>query len=514
MLKVGASGLALGARQGLALTRHPKVLTSKIYVINPDRLHMAVQTASAPDATTEDAQSISQKIAEFAAGLTPEAIPEVVRERAKLHVLDVVGAALAATRFDFSQHALAGICNIAEGGNNSVIGMNVRLPMRDAVLMNGILAHGLDYDDTHPGAIVHPTSSAFPCALGVAEKRDAPGADLLVAYILGVEVATRLGVAAAGTMHTNGFHTTGISGHFGCAVAAGKLFHLSAQRLQYAQGFAGSTASGISEHRADGAWNKRLHPAWAGVGGITAAALASGGFIGTRKIYEGADGIFRSHTGTRFSEVDMGAMTHNLGTEWLLDEVAIKPYPICHLLHACADAALAIRRKHDVKSEDIVKVRALLHPETFHYIAEPPEMRRRPVSDYMAKFSVQFVLAACFVRGKFGFAELETEALNDTAILALAQKVYHEADPDSAFPKYFSGGVVVTTRDGRELVHMEQINRGAGERALSAEDISEKFFDNASLVISKLQAERIRTAVLTLDRHSTRDLTRVLTLKC
>jgi 2-methylcitrate dehydratase PrpD len=468
---------------------------------------------AAGDAPAMPALSISQQIAEFAAGLTPEAIPEAVRECAKLHVLDVIGTALAATRFDFAQHALAGISNLAEAGNNSVIGMRVKLPMRDAVLMNGILAHGLDYDDTHPGAIVHPTSSAFPCALGVAENRNASGADLLVAYILGVEIATRLGIAAKGTMHTQGFHTTGIAGHFGCAVAAGKLFNLSPQRLQYAQGFAGSTASAISEHRADGAWNKRLHPGWAGVGGITAAGLASGGFVGTRKIYEGDDGIFRSHTGTRFNEVDMGAMTRNLGQEWMINEVAIKPFPICHLLHACADAALAIRRKHNIKPDDIVKVRALLHPETFHYVAEPPEMRRRPVSDYMAKFSVQFVVAACFVRGKFGFAELETEALNDAEILALAQRVHHEADPDSAFPKYFSGGVVVTTRDGRELVHMEKINRGAGERALSAADICEKFFDNATLVISKPQAARIRAAVLDLDHHSTRDLSRVLTLE-
>lgn len=476
---------------------------------------MPAQTAAsaAPAAAISAAQPISQQIAEFAANLTSEAVPASVRETAKLHVLDVCGTALAATRFDFAQHALAGISNIAEAGDNTVIGMSVRLPMRDAVLMNGILAHGLDYDDTHPGAIVHPSASAFPCALGVAEKRDASGADLLLAYMLGVEIATRLGVAAKGTMHTQGFHTTGIAGHFGCAVAAGKLFNLSPQRLQYAQGFAGSTASAISEHRADGAWNKRLHPAWAGVGGITAAGLASGGFVGTGKIYEGADGIFRSHTGTRFNEVDMDAMTRGLGEEWLLKEVAVKPFPICHLLHACADSALAIRRKHNVKPEDIVKVRALLHPETFHYIAEPPEMRRRPVSDYMAKFSVQFVLAACFVRGKFGFAELEADALNDPQILALAQKVHHEADPDSAFPKYFSGGVIVTTRDGREFVHMEKVNRGAGERALSAQDISEKFYDNATLVISKPQAIRIRDAVLDMDRQPARALARALALK-
>jgi len=158
---------------------------------------MPAQTAPETAATAATSlQSISQQIAAFAANLTPEAVPAAVRENAKLHVLDVVGTALAATRFDFAQHALAGISNIAEAGKNSVIGMNVRLPMRDAVLLNGILAHGLDFDDTHPGAIVHPTASAFPCALGLAEQRDASGADLLLAYILGVEIATRLGVAA------------------------------------------------------------------------------------------------------------------------------------------------------------------------------------------------------------------------------------------------------------------------------------------------------------------------------
>ena len=460
------------------------------------------------DSTSQS--SVSQHIAEFAASVTSESVPARVRERAKLHMLDVIGTALAATRFDFSHRALAGLLALGENGTHTVIGMPVRLALRDAVLLNGILAHGLDYDDTHPGAIVHPSSSAFPCALGVAEKIDARGADLLTAYILAVELATRVGLTAAGAMHTSGFHTTGIAGHFGCAIAAGKLFGLDVDGLARAQGLAGSTASALSEHRADGAWNKRMHPGWAGVGGITAASLARGGFVGTRRIYEGNDGLFRSHTGARFDGLDLATMTRGLGEQWMIEDVAIKPFPICHLLHACADAALALKRKHDLEPGDIAKVRALLHPETFHYVCEPAEMRRRPVSDYMAKFSVQFVVAACFVRGKFGFAELEPEALNDPGILALAQRVSHEADPESQFPKFFSGGVVVTTRDGRELVHMEKINRGAGERALTGDEISDKFMDNTELVLSRDRASRIRDLVLDLDRHGARELAAVV----
>lgn len=473
---------------------------------------MSVQPLHIPEpATTPAVQpSISQHIAEFAANLSYKAIPKATRENAKYHILDVIGTALAATRFDFAQHALSGLLSVAEGGNNSIIGMGVKLPLRDAALLNGILAHGLDYDDTHPGAIVHPTGSAFPCSLALGEHVDASGKALLTAYALGVEISTRVGVAAHGLMHAMGYHTTGIAGHFGCAVAAGKLFNLSPAKLALAQGLAGSTTSAMSEHRADGAWNKRMHPGWAAVGGITAASLARGGFVGTRRIYEGPDGLFRSHTGGKLAEVDLAAMTGALGDKWYLDEVAIKPYPICHLLHACADAALALKRKHNLQPADIAKVRALLHPDTFHYVCEPAEMRRKPVSDYMAKFSVQFVAAACFVRGKFGFAELETDALNDAQILALAQRVSHDADPESQFPKYFSGGVVVTTRDGRELVHMEKINRGAGERALTGDEIAAKFMENAQLVISRPRAERLRDAVLDLEKLSARELGRLL----
>lgn len=464
--------------------------------------------ATAPQAA--DNPSISQQIAGFAANLTWKQISKATREHAKYHILDVIGTALAATRFDFAQHALSGLLGIVEGGKNSVIGMGAKLPLRDAALLNGILAHGLDYDDTHPGAIVHPSGSAFPCTLALGEHLDVSGKELLTAYALGVEIATRVGLAAHGLMHAMGYHTTGIAGHFGCAVAAGKLFNLSPAKLALAQGLAGSTSSAVSEHRADGAWNKRMHPGWAAVGGITAASLARGGFVGTRHIYEGPDGLFRSHTGGKLAEVDLAVMTGALGEQWHLDDVAIKPYPICHLLHACADAALALKRKHNLQPADIAKVRALLHPDTFHYVCEPADMRRKPVSDYMAKFSVQFVVAACFVRGKFGFAELEADALNDAKILELAQRVSHDTDPESQFPKFFSGGVVVTTRDGRDLVHMEKINRGAGERALTGDEIAAKFMENAELVISSPRAERIREAVLDMEKYSARELGRLL----
>ena len=112
-----------------------------------------------------------------------------------------------------------------------------------------------------------------------------------------------------------------------------------------------------------------------------------------------------------------------------------------------------------------------LPPDTIPIVTEPVANKLRPTSDYDAKFSIQFIVAACIARGRFTLAELEDEALKDPVILGLADKVVAEADPDMPFPKYFSGGVVITTTDGRELVHQERINRGAGERALMVQEL-------------------------------------------
>ncbi len=457
-----------------------------------------------------EAPALSRTIAEFVQDVDYSSLPQRLRDFARWHILDVVGTALAATKFEFAQRALNGLAAMADGGSVSVIGMGAKLPLKDAVIMNGILAHGLDYDDTHPGGPVHPSSSAFPCALGLAEFLDRSGQDLLTAYLIAVEISTRFGIATNGAFLKSGYHTTGVAGHMGCALGAGHLMRLNAEQLVYAQGLAGSTASALAEHRADGAWNKRFHPGWAGAGAITAASLARSGFLGTRKIYEGQDGLFRSHAGTHLSLVKPDALVEGLGTTWRAEEVAIKPYPVCHMLHACIDSVLALKREHQIKVDDIAEVRALLHPAVFHSVCENPELRRRPASDYIAKFSVYYTLGAALVRGRCGFAELEDEALGDPAILALAARVTYDADPDSLYPEYFSGGAVITLKNGTTLKHVDKINRGAGERALSGDEISAKFIENAELVTTPARARELRDIVLDLEQHTARELAQAL----
>lgn len=471
---------------------------------------MSVREPIAEPVGVDVGATVSQQLASFAVNLEHAAIPPDVRERAKYLILDAVGIALASATYPFAARIFDGIYALSGDGSSSVVGMAARLPLRDAVLMNGALVHGLDFDDTHMGAIVHATASAFPTALGVAEHVEASGMALLTAYVLGMETATRIGLAANTGFHHVGFHPTGVVAHFSSAMVAGTLMGLSVEELATAQGIAGSTAAASQEFLSEGAWNKRLHPGWAGAAGITAASLAQHGFVAPSEPYEGRYGLFNSYLGPLAEDVDYGALTAGLGETWELCNEAIKPYPVCHFTHAIADAALELRRRHTLQPQDVVRIRALIPEPTIALISEPVAAKKRPSSDFDAKFSTQFIAAAALVRGKFGLAELREDALTDPEILALADKVECEADPDSSFPTYFSGGLVVTTKDGRELVHHEPVNRGGGDRALTGAEIAAKFRENAALALPPERIVSIEEAVLGLDQAPARVLAAAL----
>ncbi|MET0589369.1 MAG: MmgE/PrpD family protein [Novosphingobium sp.] len=436
----------------------------------------------------------ARTIAQFAATTRLSDVPIAVVQRAKLHILDALGLGLASNAYEYGQKSVAGIAAMGPGGTCSVIGRSERMEMRDAALANGILIHGLDFDDTHLASIIHPTCTALPAGLALGESLGISGTALLEAFLVGAETGIRIGGAVDGGFHHVGYHATGVVSHFASAVTAGKLLGLSEDQITSAQGITGSTASGIQVFLEEGAWTKRFHPGWGAVAGITAAYLARADFKGPSRPYEGKFGLFATHLHDR---AKVEELTDGLGTDWRFGDTALKPYPVCHFVHGCADAAIELH--HEIGGAQIASVKAYLPQPTLHIIAEPAEAKQRPTTDYEAKFSAQFVTAYCLLRGRFGLPDLQPAALADAEVLALSQKVTCLEDPDAAFPTYFSGGVDVILADGRVLKRHIRVNSGAGERAMTPETASEKFLASASLAIPVAQAERIRDAVLRLE---------------
>jgi 2-methylcitrate dehydratase PrpD len=460
----------------------------------------AVKPALARVEQAQEPAPIARTLAQFVSDLGFDDIPQAVRERAKHLILDAVGIAYASTQHEFAHRSLSAVTELSGGtGDAPVIGQSVRLQVRDAMLMNAILVHGLDFDDTHANGVLHTTASCFPCSLGTAARAGLGGRELLGAFVAGTEVAARLGSVARGGFHQVGFHPTGLVGSFACTLIAGRLFGLNAAQLAMAQGIALSVASGSLEFLQDGAWTKRMHPGWAAAAGYTAATLARHGFQGPRAPYEGRFGLFNSYLGPLSKDCDLGLATAGLGESWELARVSVKPIPACHFTHGCSDAAALLHARHGLKAADIRSVRALVPKEVVKTVCEPVATKKRPQNSYDAQFSIPYIVATALARGSFGLEHLEPAALADAEVLALAERVEYEIDPASPFPKYYSGEVVVTTRDGRELRQREEINRGAAERPITNAEIEHKFMANARLAVSSSRAAEIRELVLGLD---------------
>lgn len=218
-------------------------------------------------------QGISATLASFALGLSLDAVPTVVRERAKHLLLDAIGLAYASQPADFTRVALEGLTALSAGdkAGATVIGRGQRLNTRDAMVMNGVLVHGLDFDDTHSRGVIHATASVLPCVFGVSELRGVDGAQTLAAYIAGMEAATRIGSVAKGIpsggipsdrcrgdlrLHAGGLtpvgpdRTADCNGAGHCAVDGQRQPRIPARR-RLDQTLASGLGSAVGVHRGD-----------------------------------------------------------------------------------------------------------------------------------------------------------------------------------------------------------------------------------------------------------------------
>lgn len=440
---------------------------------------------------------ISEKLAQFAGDLKFDDVPERVRWRAKLLMLDAIGVALASSTFEFARKAITGLSHF-DSGNHVVINSERKLALRDAVLMNGILVHGLDYDDTYLPGAVHMTSTTVPCLLGIGMDANAGGRDLLTALIVGLELAARIGGAGNGGFQKAGFQPTAICGAMACTLLAGRLLGLDAEKLKHAQGITLSLASGTMQPMQDGTWSKRLHAGNAAAAGITAVALAKGGFTGPAEAYEGRFGFYNIFLAEHRAEADISFVTRSLGQNWEFARSSVKLFPACHQSHAFMDAAIKIAREHRFEPRDIERVDTLVADMTRELVCEPAEAKKRPDSSYMAQFSLPYGMAACLTRKRFGLQEIDAPAYTDPALLDLACKVHYQIDPDAPWPKKRSGEVIVTLKNGTKLRERSEIDP---DDPATDQAIIDKYLVNADMSINHGRAQDIKELILAIEEQ-------------
>ncbi len=297
-----------------------------------------------------------------------------------------------------------------------------RLPARAAAFINSTAAAALDYDGmraTERGS-VHADSVVLPAALAIAEREHCSGRDFLTALVIGNDLVTRLG--AASLLPHKGWYLTSIYGIFGATAAAAKLLGLDAAATAHAFGIALSQASCTQLPNIERNLTKRLSSSFAAAGGVSSALLAAAGITAPREAFEGKFGFYRL-----YQEGDAEALFAGLGREYPHVGTAIKKYPSCACNHTAIEAALQLVREFGLTAADATRIEVTISPYVDRLVGAAFDPGPDP--QVTAQFSVQYSVACPLLRGRFGVADIEPEAVLQADIGALARRVTVHVDP-------------------------------------------------------------------------------------
>ena len=417
---------------------------------------------------------ITRQLAEFAAEIDFDDLPEPVANRTRALVMDQFGIAFRARQeavISGSIEACLERLGLASG-QACVIGDDGGYSPPGAAFFNGALGHCLDFDDTHARGSIHPSAPIVPAALAAAEMTGAGGRDCIAAITAGYEIQIRLSLALNPSEHyTRGFHPTATCGVFGAAAAAGRLLGAGAEELVHAFGLCGSQAAGSMEFLTDGAWNKPFHVGYAAMSGLISASLAVEGFRGTRAGIEGRAGFLSAYA----PNPEPRHVVEGLGRRWETMDIAVKPYPSCRYGHAAMDALIALRADVDLDPEDIHEVEIGLPETGWRLIGDPESEKQRPKNYVDGQFSMPFVAAVALREGGMTWDSYE-QHLDDEATLALCRRTRAVVDDEvqARFPEYMAGSARIKTDSG-EHHKLVVVAKGEPDNFLTEGELQAKF---------------------------------------
>ena len=434
-------------------------------------------------------KTVAQKISDFIGRNTLKNIPGEVRDIAKLHLLDGLATMLGGAKEPSSRILCRHYSRLRSNAAATVVGTNLRLATEHAALVNGVQAHVLDYDDaqlttlaSRPlGQQTHPTSPVLAAALALAQSRRAAGAELVTSYIVGVEVACRLGDAIDPSHYLDGFHPTGTLGTFGAAAACAHLLQLTPTSIRHALGIAGTMTAGLRANR--GTMAKGLNAGRAAESGVIAATLAAEGFSASENIFDEPMGFFAAACKNK---LDRNRLHFGKPFFFVRPGVGIKLYPCAGVLHPALDVVLDLRRRYPIATERIDRITVTLDAN-----ATLPLVYARPKDALQAKFSLHFAVAAALVDGAAGLKQFSAERIGNPKIRNLMKRIELVRRPTRKRSDNIGSQTHVEIRMKDGAVHRGHGDIARGHPALppARAEIAEKFRQCANEVLATKQIE-------------------------
>ncbi len=436
-------------------------------------------------------QGPTQTLAEFAASLTYDAIPQQARESCKMLLLDALACALASHQGEETGQVDAMASALGASEDSTVIGGG-RRSLAGATLLNGYLVTAVTMCDVHRATLTHITPEIVPPALAIAERDDASGRDLLCAIAAGCEVTTRIGIGLDyPVFRAKGWHGPGVIGPFGAAAAVGRLRGFDARTMARAFGLAGSQSAGT--FAAWGTPTVKFHQCRGALSGLMAALLADQGFTATEEFLTAPDGGLYNAYAEGGRPEDTVA---DLGKRWELCRIALRMWPAATPLQDVITALFDLVARHDVAFAEIEKVRIAL--------SKTPFDMHGGFATYKAKFeallSAHYV-AAVYLRDRaVTLAQYEPACYDDPALRRFAAErveIVHD-------PELIGGQAIaeIVTQGGRTLTARCDHPLGTPENPLSRDQVEDKFRTYAEPKLSSAKAEDIIAVIDRLEELS------------
>jgi 2-methylcitrate dehydratase PrpD len=483
---------------------------------SPDSQQGGSSSASATAATkTKNFPSGTTKaLVDFITKASFDRMPPKAVDEAKRCLIDGFGVVIAGATVHGSAIVREHIKRSGRQSGATILGPEKLVATAaHAALANGASGHAMDYDDTQLsttpdrvfGLLTHPTVPVLAAALAVGERLNVSGRTFLEAFLVGFEVECKIAEAITPDHYLRGFHSTGTIGTFGAAASAAKLLTLTPPQLAHALGIAASMSSGIRVNF--GSMTKPLHAGRAAENGVNAAELASLGFTAGDEPLDGEWGFFQVLGGG----ADLPRILPMLGNPFSIvgPGVSVKPYPCGSLGHPTMDAMLKLVTDHDVKPEQIGRVRVRAGSNILN-----PLRYKTARTELEAKFCLPFMMSAIVLRRRAGIREFTDDFVASAPVQAMMTKVdtvFDQQIEARGFDKMRSI-VEVDLIDGRKLSQpSDERYRGGPEKPFTRAELHDKFTDCASLVLSAERIKRAVEAIESVDRlASVRDLVAAL----
>lgn len=374
----------------------------------------------------------------------------------------------------------------------TLLGHGTKTNVSQAALVNGSASHALDYDDSMPSFLGHPSATLFPALVAISEWKEKNGSDFLSAYIIGLKAGVTIGSCAGFEHYSAGWHGTSTIGRMASAAACARLLGLDEKQTVYAIGIAGTQASGLK--RVFGTMCKPYHAGKASQVGLESALLAKTDFTSAEDILEGSDGFFHVLKGQVKEEV-----VASLGKTWETEKLAQKYHASCHATHSALEAVMEISKREKLTAHAIKSIK--IHSSR---MAVNIAAKEEPKTGLEGKFSLYYCVANALLRGDTGMQAFTDEKVNDPEIKKVMKKISVVPDPEIS---QMEAKVEVETNSNERFQGFSDVFNEIPELEIKKKKVKDKFMDLCVPVFGEKKTLEMMEAFLSFEnRENMREL--------